>query len=351
MDSFNSKFNQTELNNGYAPTELIALNFKYFSTLYYISFGLDAIVILGYLFIRKVNPPQNRLSLRYVKMQRHRCPHSSRSSIRNHQRLLIYSILAHYGLGIAAIGRSLVHSEANTSSCTAAMVFYVFCDMLGTFLITAIAFNLQLVFVHNFRRNVNLELWYLVASFVFAVILAIIPAIPRTDGYAYNNQLQLCWYTASRKHVQSVWPLVALYLWITVCTVYCAVALVLVLWTTYRQQTAIKHNLKTFRQRSGKYGRSFAFSRLLSLHHHHHQQPHRATTSGETTVGNRDISPDEAASHWSRQHVEAPSIHVPNDQTNAHISYVARVAARVIWFPISMCLDGKREILFVFFLH
>lgn len=351
MDSFNSKFNQTELNNGYAPTELIALNFKYFSTLYYISFGLDAIVILGYLFIRKVNPPQNRLSLRYVKMQRHRCPHSSRSSIRNHQRLLIYSILAHYGLGIAAIGRSLVHSEANTSSCTAAMVFYVFCDMLGTFLITAIAFNLQLVFVHNFRRNVNLELWYLVASFVFAVILAIIPAIPRTDGYAYNNQLQLCWYTASRKHVQSAWPLVALYLWITVCTVYCAVALVLVLWTTYRQQTAIKHNLKTFRQRSGKYGRSFAFSRLLSLHHHHHQQPNRATTSGETTVGNRDISPDEAASHWSRQHVEAPSIHVPNYQTNAHISYVARVAARVIWFPISMCLDGKREILFVFFLH
>lgn len=75
MDSFNSKFNQTELNNGYAPTELIALNFKYFSTLYYISFGLDAIVILGYLFIRKVNPPQNRLSLRYVKMQRHRCVH------------------------------------------------------------------------------------------------------------------------------------------------------------------------------------------------------------------------------------------------------------------------------------
>lgn len=90
-----------------------------------------------------------------------------------------------------------MHSN-NTSGCNAAMVFYVFCDIFCTFLITAIAFNLQLIFVHNYRKNVNLELWYLVTSFVLSVILAIIPAIPQTTGYAYHDQYSLCWYAASQ---------------------------------------------------------------------------------------------------------------------------------------------------------
>lgn len=297
------------------------------SILYYVSFVCVVCVLLGYIFIRKVDRRHDRLSLR----------------------LLVYACASHIVLGLANFGRNLVPADAASHQCDGVMFLYILADMFSILVITCIALNLELIFVHNIRRSIRLERWYNLSSFAIAFVVAIVPILPYQDGYEYNPVTGLCWYQASDTHVTSMWAFGGLYVWILLSIIYCCAALVMVLWKMYREQRMIKLHLASH-QASGS-----PSSQTRQTQSHPHSQTRSKTSSNRLSLlpticstlhskftGSfaRSTPTEDRCTPSSlllfrprRKRGEAqPQSHALGKQTR--ISYLARVAGRVIWFPV-----------------
>ncbi|KAI8147499.1 hypothetical protein BJV82DRAFT_664734 [Fennellomyces sp. T-0311] len=323
MDAFNHRFNQTELDQGHVPKELQELGRQVCTILFCVSIGCCVLVLLGYAFIRYFDPAHDRLTLR----------------------LLIYATIAHIILGIAGIFRINAPTRDNGAGCQAVMFFYVSSNLFSTIAITCIAVNLQIVFVHDMKSHDHLERWYFLASLLPAIIIAIIPIFPKVEGYDYNKHMGDCWYLQSSDHVTSLWALMGLYIWILISTAYCIIALIMVLWKMCTEELRINQHLR---------------SQPIRHHERHHKWFYHWPLSMCFRPPRRDpisLALDQLEEPQGEQQ-DHHDHHLPPRPSNLRrlfssgmqltlknirlvrlrqleMSYLAKVAGRIIWFPVS----------------
>lgn len=294
MDSFQHRFNETAMNMGRTPPELANLAFSINRIMYYVSIGLCVVVGLGYLFIRRVSPQYDRLSLR----------------------LLVYASITHIVMGVAGILRTIPTTRG--PRCRFIMFLYIFTDLFSTFLIVCMSANLQIFFVHEVRKFKYPERTYVITSFILAFIISISPEFAQPPAYGFNDSLLCCWYLGNTNALISLWTLMTLYLWICLSISYSVVALVLVLIKMHRTEYLVNKHLMGFR---GAIGANF-------LRHMGWLCFRPSTTTATENVQNDPVEedPDTAA----RRH----AILNMAEANTSHVSYLFKSVARVVWYPI-----------------
>ncbi|KAI7860661.1 hypothetical protein BDC45DRAFT_1700 [Circinella umbellata] len=346
MDGFNDRFNQTEINEGKVPIELQDLGTEVCSILYYVSFGCCFLVFLGYAFIRHFDPLHDRLTVR----------------------LIVYSAIAHIVLGTAGVIRINRIGVGKPNACKTIMFFYIFANLFSTMLITCIAINLQVVFVHGVKRKRYLERVYLLGSFFAAFILAAVPLFPGVDSYKDNPRMHNCWFKRSKSGTTGIWGVMGLYFWLILSTAYCLIALILVLGKMWRDEFIINRHLRvqtTSRCSNNEVSRwlyRFPWSLFFrppqtnTIHGAVRQQQQRdeELVIENSIMSNTDGGQQSRYRFWPstnvRHFIPFRNILTTKKQHAVHtfqairtrqlqVSYVAKVASRVIWFPIILILS------------
>ncbi|KAI8394069.1 uncharacterized protein BYT42DRAFT_601593 [Radiomyces spectabilis] len=292
MDGFQRRFNETEMDHGITPAALKDLSSRVSVILFYVSIVCAVAVIVGYAFIRHVNKDLDRISLR----------------------LLLYASVVHILLAVATILRS--HLTLSDPACQFLMFLYVFSDIGSTLLITCIAVNLQIVFVHSIRSCRHLEFVYLTVSALISFIAAVAPLISPTPVYGYDPNVRECWFLGDQHHITSLWVLFDLYLWILLSIVYCFIALLLVLIKMRREENLINQHLDRIRPRKPRFFNLF-FRPTMDI-----------STDLNATENDDPASPDSP-----RRRSQS------TDSRNAfRPSFLAKTIYRVIWYPLALVI-------------
>ncbi|KAG2176499.1 hypothetical protein INT43_005739 [Umbelopsis isabellina] len=141
---------------------------------------------------------------------------------------------------IALLIYTFEDEEGNSCKFSAFLIIWLSNQYI--FLTTAIAFNLQWLFLHN-RSLGNLEIWYFVCAIGFALLTAIIPLAAGKLGF--DQAQTYCWYTPSytRQTQGFEWgtyiaPQLA-------CLIYCLVVVVIVAIKLKRDKQALDRQLRT----------------------------------------------------------------------------------------------------------
>lgn len=292
MDVFQQRFNQTEMNEGQTPVALANLAFSVNRDLYYASVGTCSLMLLGYGFIRWFRPKLDRLSLR----------------------LLIYAAVTHLMLAGPGVARTL--PQVRGRLCEFVMFWYIFADISSTGLIMCISMNIQLVFVHELRRFKHLEFWYLLGSFLFAFIIALVPILRGHQIYSFNEAMLCCWYKNTPSEVASLWALLTVYLWICISILYSVTALFLVLIKMYHKESILNRHLANDSIPIWK-RLAWIFLRPIVVT----ERRPRDTTAADGDVEN---IPDASL-----------SLHKSMRTSLRRPSYILKTVSRVIWYPIS----------------
>ncbi|KAI9257290.1 hypothetical protein BDA99DRAFT_135595 [Phascolomyces articulosus] len=273
---------------------------------------------------------------------------------------------------LSGIFRINSEKARNRDACNTIMFFYVFSNIFSTICITAIAVNLQIVFVHE-KKSKHLEKWYLLASFIAAFIIAVIPLFPNVEAYNYNMNLHECWYWQPDSKTTTLWTIMGLYVWILVSTAYCLVALVLVLGKMWREEFIINEQLRlqmTSRHNNTYYRKNkWFYSFPWSLFFRPPQADPITDVLGQEEASvidsnnnmNEQQQQQQPQQQQKRKRFRLPSIKYLRPQyilklvsarvkhtlqtikiirkQQLQVSYVAKVASRVIWFPIILILS------------
>ncbi|OAD72886.1 hypothetical protein PHYBLDRAFT_65188 [Phycomyces blakesleeanus NRRL 1555(-)] len=291
MASFLWHFNQTELDAGVVPDDLLTFSKKISGGLFIISFIGTAIVCLGYGFIRWIAPSYDRASLR----------------------LLVYGAISHMFLGAASMCRNKPFLPVKT--CGFCMFLFIFCNVFSAACFTCMAINLHLVYVHSARNIKHLGWYYVIGSFSIAFILAILPLFPKNTHYGHNNHMGICWYNASTHRGSLLWAITTIYLWVAIFILYCCISICIILIKMRREEVAINANLAVD---SNQNNRNYCFSHLFF------RPRHRLGTMPEE-------QPSMPSSLLQSQ------LSTRNDR-KLESSYVLKTVSRVIWYPIVLII-------------
>ncbi|ORZ00552.1 hypothetical protein BCR43DRAFT_502280 [Syncephalastrum racemosum] len=295
MDSFQHRYNETAMELGLTPPELANLAFNVNRIMYYVSIGLCVMVGMGYLFIRRIGPQYDRLSLR----------------------LLVYASVTHIVMGVAGILRTIPTTRG--PRCRFIMFLYIFTDLFSTFLIVCMSANLQIFFVHEVRNFKYPERTYVITSFLLAFIISISPEFAHPPAYDFNESLLCCWYLGNSNDLVSLWTLMTLYFWICLSITYSVVALILVLIKMHRTECLVNKHLVGFRGAVGaSLMRRLGWLCFRPTEHHNVQDP-------------VEEDPDVAARRRAILNMA--------EANSSHVSYLFKSVARVVWYPIVLIIS------------
>ncbi|KAI8580247.1 hypothetical protein K450DRAFT_237537 [Umbelopsis ramanniana AG] len=132
-------------------------------------------------------------------------------------------------------------SNSEGASCTFSAFLIIWLSNQYIFLTTAIAFNLQWLFLHK-KALGNLEKWYFICPIGLALITAIIPLAAGKLGY--DEAQTYCWYTPSyTAQTQDIeW---ATYIVLQlICLAYCLVVVVIVAVKLKNEQKELDRHLR-----------------------------------------------------------------------------------------------------------
>ena len=249
------------------------------------------------------------------------------------------------------------------------MFFYIFANLFSTMTITCIAVNLQVVFVHGVKRKMYLERVYLSCSFLVAFILAVVPLFPSVDAYKNNPRMHSCWFRQSAGGTTGIWGVMGLYFWLILSTAYCFIALILVLGKMWREEFIINRHLRVqMTSRHSNNGKWFyrlpwslffrppATNPVVGVLSPRQQQDEESAIENHIMNNNTNDNSEQESQYqcWfssnvrrsfdtrkalatRKQHAVQTIRMIRTRQLQ--VSYVAKVASRVIWFPISKSHD------------
>ncbi|KAI7868905.1 hypothetical protein BDF14DRAFT_1880618 [Spinellus fusiger] len=285
MDAFQRRFNQTALDSGLVPDDLVKVSHDISSYLYYISFVCSLAVIGGYFVIAKYSPQHNRTSLR----------------------LLVYDSVAHIILGITALCRNTI--VGSHVDCIFIMIPFIFFNTLTILLTTCMAINLHVVYVHSAPNVKRLEHYYLFTSCVVSLLTAVAPLFTEGTNYGFNRGLNSCWFVADTVQKSILWSVLDTFVLMNLCIIYCIVAIILVLIKIRREEKKVNAHVEYTEQVSGE---RKPFNHLFFRPRQHIGTVAQATRS-QCLLG----------THFK-----------PRPHERLEVSYVVKTVSRIIWYPI-----------------
>jgi hypothetical protein len=124
-------------------------------------------------------------------------------------------------------------------TCSVAPWGFVFTALLGCFLNVAIAFNLQVIFVHNYIDTKRFEKYYIIIPLILSLILSILPVSFGVLGY--DEKEISCWYKNGSTTDALIWQWTTLHGWILLSILYCLYSVIAVI---IRLQVSTRHFIK-----------------------------------------------------------------------------------------------------------
>src|ERR1044072_4860285 len=96
--------------------------------------------------------------------------------------------------------------------CNVAPWGFVFTALLGCFLNVAIAFNLQVIFVHNYIDTKRFEKYYIIIPLILSGILSTLPV--SFGALGFDEKEISCWYKNGTTMSGAIWQWATLHGWI-----------------------------------------------------------------------------------------------------------------------------------------
>ncbi|KAI9246227.1 hypothetical protein BDA99DRAFT_543324 [Phascolomyces articulosus] len=119
------------------------------------------------------------------------------------------------------------YSSDSGSACEIAAFLVIWLSNQYIFLTTAIAFNLQWLFLQSRYYNPVFEKWYYIISVLFSIITAIIPLMGHVLGY--DTAQGACWFTPSYTPSTQLWEYGTYIVPQLLCLTYCTTVVLLVI--------------------------------------------------------------------------------------------------------------------------
>ncbi|GBB97025.1 hypothetical protein RclHR1_00290023 [Rhizophagus clarus] len=115
---------------------------------------------------------------------------------------------------------------------------FVFTALLGCFFSVAIAFNLQVIFVHNYLSTRQFEKFYVIVPILLAFTLSIVPVI--FDALGFDKEEVSCWYKHGNTVGSFIWQWTTLHGWIILSVLYCAYSVFTIIRRLHQANNYIK---------------------------------------------------------------------------------------------------------------
>src|ERR1043166_2661133 len=105
---------------------------------------------------------------------------------------------------------------------------FVFTALLGCFFTVTIAFNLQIIFIHNYINTQRFEKYYIIVPLFLAFMLSTIPVLFGALGY--DKEEVSCWYKNGSTARAIIWQWTTLHGWIILSVLYCTYSVFIIIY-------------------------------------------------------------------------------------------------------------------------
>src|ERR1044072_3709083 len=135
---------------------------------------------------------------------------------------------------------------------------FVFTALLGCFFTVTIAFNLQVIFIHNYINTKRFEKYYVIVPIILALLLSSVPVAFNALGF--DEKEVSCWYKNGNTIGSVIWQWTTLHGWIILSVLYCLYSVIVI---TIR----LRKTNKLFKSANGSMAISQNFNRQITYNH------------------------------------------------------------------------------------
>lgn len=150
-------------------------------------------------------------------------------------RLVAVTSVVDMAYALAQLGSFLVDQRY----CSWATFTYVFLTLFGVFLRCAIAFNLCLVYLLEYKGFSTYERWYYLIPLILTLVASIPPLVAEKYGW-WNGEGGFCWFVDPYTRENILWRVLSFQLWVGLGVLYNGSVILFVLVKLRLQSKAIE---------------------------------------------------------------------------------------------------------------